>query len=261
MITCYQITCTIPWLSCEQLPYPLEHPRISWIQHRDKSKYPCSLQPINTSFLNTLSLPCHPSSPDSSSGGSIDEELKSSGSEELPQNPQVFDPFFFSGKKWLSTSSCLRLIHSHPFTATLYFFASLFTQHFPLLFFFFFQSSNFRSWVRKLWSLLNNPISNASAQWVTQIPLIWSTHKPIGFLRAENFSLDLCKDTFRSWTNPTKGWKDWFLRVSKTNEVYWGERKIDQCIRLSIADMERNESMLIAASYFWSDTFNACIFC
>jgi len=40
------------------------------------------------------------------------------------------------------------------------------------------------------------------------------------------------------------------LRVSNTNDVYWGERKIDQCIRLSIADMERNESMLIAASYF-----------
>jgi len=50
------------------------------------------------------------------------------------------------------------------------------------------------------------------------------------------------------------------LRVSKTNEVYWGERKIDQCIRLSIADMDRNKSLLIAASYFWSDTFNAFTF-
>ena len=78
--------------------------------------------------------------------------------------------------------------------------------------------------------------------------------------RAENFSLDLWKDTFRSWPNPTKGWKDWFLRVSKTHEGRWSERNIDQCIRLSIADMERNESMLIAASYFWSDTFNAFIF-
>jgi len=65
--------------------------------------------------------------------------------------------------------------------------------------------------------------------------------------RAENLSLDLWKDTFLSWPNPTKGWKDWFLRVSKTNEGYWSERKIDQCIRLSIVDMERNESMLIAA--------------
>ena len=64
--------------------------------------------------------------------------------------------------------------------------------------------------------------------------------------RAENFSLDLWKDAFRSWPSPTKGWKDWFLRVSHSNEVQWGERKVDQCIRLSLADMERNESLLIA---------------
>ena len=50
------------------------------------------------------------------------------------------------------------------------------------------------------------------------------------------------------------------MRVSKTHEVRWGERNIDQFIRLSIANMEKNESMLIAASYFWSDTFNAFIF-
>jgi len=78
--------------------------------------------------------------------------------------------------------------------------------------------------------------------------------------RAENFSLDLWKDTFRSWPSPTKGWKDWFLRVSHSNEVQWGERKLDQCIRLSLADMERNESLLIVASYFWSDTLNAFVF-
>jgi len=35
---------------------------------------------------------------------------------------------------------------------------------------------------------------------------------------------------------------------------------LDKCIRLSIADMERNESLLIAASYFWSDTLNAFVF-
>ena len=31
-------------------------------------------------------------------------------------------------------------------------------------------------------------------------------------------------------------------------------------MRLSIADMHRNESLLIAASYFWSDTLNAFVF-
>jgi len=78
--------------------------------------------------------------------------------------------------------------------------------------------------------------------------------------RAENVSLDLWKDTFRSWPSSTKGWRDWFLRVGNSNEVQWGERKLDQCIRLSIADMERNKSLLIAASYFWSDILNAFVF-
>jgi len=78
--------------------------------------------------------------------------------------------------------------------------------------------------------------------------------------KAENFSLDMWKDTFRSWPSSTKGWKDWFLRVSNSNKVQWGERKLDQCIRLSIADMDRNESLLIVASYFWSDTLNAFLF-
>jgi hypothetical protein len=33
-------------------------------------------------------------------------------------------------------------------------------------------------------------------------------------------------------------------------QVYWAERKLDQCIKLSIADMQNNESMMIAAAYF-----------
>jgi hypothetical protein len=43
-------------------------------------------------------------------------------------------------------------------------------------------------------------------------------------------------------------------------QVYWAEWKIDQCIRLSIADMQKNESMMIAAAYFWSDTTNSFMF-
>ena len=50
------------------------------------------------------------------------------------------------------------------------------------------------------------------------------------------------------------------MRVSHSNEVQLGERKLDQCIRLSPADMDRNESLLIAASYFWSDALNAFVF-
>jgi hypothetical protein len=43
-------------------------------------------------------------------------------------------------------------------------------------------------------------------------------------------------------------------------QVYWAERKLDQCIKLSIADMENNELMMIAATYFWSDTTNTFMF-
>jgi hypothetical protein len=55
--------------------------------------------------------------------------------------------------------------------------------------------------------------------------------------RAQNFSLDLWKDTFQSWPKTTNGWKDWYLRVIGSMEVYWVERNLDQYIRLSIADM------------------------
>ena len=40
MTACHQITCAIPWLPCEQLPYPPEHPRISRMRQRDKSDLP-----------------------------------------------------------------------------------------------------------------------------------------------------------------------------------------------------------------------------
>ena len=40
MITYCQITYTIPWLMCEQLPYSSKQPQFSWIQQRDKSKIP-----------------------------------------------------------------------------------------------------------------------------------------------------------------------------------------------------------------------------
>jgi hypothetical protein len=78
--------------------------------------------------------------------------------------------------------------------------------------------------------------------------------------RAQNFSLNLWKDTFRSWPKTTKGWKDWYMRVNGSMQVYWAERKLDQCIRLSIADMQKNESMMIVAAYFWLDTTNTFMF-
>ena len=51
MTACCQITCTIPWLSCEQLPYPPEHPRISRMRQRDKSDLPLPLLSYNYLLL------------------------------------------------------------------------------------------------------------------------------------------------------------------------------------------------------------------
>lgn len=36
--------------------------------------------------------------------------------------------------------------------------------------------------------------------------------------------------------------------------------RIYQCLHLSLADMPKNESLLSAASYFWSDTLNVFVF-
>jgi hypothetical protein len=65
---------------------------------------------------------------------------------------------------------------------------------------------------------------------------------------------------FRSWTGYVKGWRDWYLRVYAKNKGSWEQYKISQCITLSLYVMSRNESLLIAASYFWSDALNAFLF-
>jgi hypothetical protein len=48
--------------------------------------------------------------------------------------------------------------------------------------------------------------------------------------------------------------------VFEKNIDFWEQYKIGQCIILYLFEMSRNESLLIAASYFWSDAFNAFLF-
>ena len=89
-------------------------------------KYPCSFQPINTSFPSTYSPPCHSPFPNSSSRRRprrIAQEL---------QQRKAFSPessslrlFLLLGKKWLSTSSCLRLVHPYFLFPLLQFFVFL----------------------------------------------------------------------------------------------------------------------------------------
>ena len=57
-----------------------------------------------------------------------------------------------------------------------------------------------------------------------------------------------------------KGWRDWFHRVSEKKAGDWKIYDLNQCLTLSLSGMERNDSLLISASYFWSNTLNAFIF-
>jgi hypothetical protein len=75
-------------------------------------------------------------------------------------------------------------------------------------------------------------------------------------------SLDLADwdSCFRSWTGYVKGWSDWYCRVSVKNRDSWEQYKISQCITLSLSEMSWNESLLIVASYFWTDALNTFLF-
>ena len=68
------------------------------------------------------------------------------------------------------------------------------------------------------------------------------------------------KTLFRNWPKMPKGWRNWFYRVSEKKggdqELY----DLNQCLTLSLSGMERNDSLLISASYFWSNALNAFVF-
>ena len=58
-----------------------------------------------------------------------------------------------------------------------------------------------------------------------------------------------------------KGWRDWFHRVLDKKGGDWEVYDLSQCLTLSLSGMERNDSLLISAFFFWSNTLNAFIFC
>jgi len=57
-----------------------------------------------------------------------------------------------------------------------------------------------------------------------------------------------------------KGWRDWFCRVSEKKARDWKIYYLNQWLTLSLSRMERNDSLLISASYFWSNSLNAFVF-
>lgn len=62
---------------------------------------------------------------------------------------------------------------------------------------------------------------------------------------------------FRTWPTLTHDWKTWYKRISDSKRADLDHYEIGQCITLSLADIARNEPMLVAASYFLSDALNA----
>ena len=68
------------------------------------------------------------------------------------------------------------------------------------------------------------------------------------------------KTPFRNWPKMPKGWRNWFRKVSEKNGGDWEVYDLNQCLTLSLSVMERNDSLLISASYFWSNALNTFVF-
>jgi hypothetical protein len=72
------------------------------------------------------------------------------------------------------------------------------------------------------------------------------------------------QDAFKNWPlPPIAGWRNWYKRMldddsPKTNN--WDSLRIAHCLELSLAETPKNESLLIAASHFWSNGANAFLF-
>jgi hypothetical protein len=62
---------------------------------------------------------------------------------------------------------------------------------------------------------------------------------------------------------PIAGWRNWYKRILADNSAKtsnWDTLRITQCLELSLAEIPKNESLLIAAFHFWSNGVNAFLF-
>nr|AAP53049.1 hypothetical protein LOC_Os10g18630 [Oryza sativa Japonica Group] len=83
--------------------------------------------------------------------------------------------------------------------------------------------------------------------------------------RLTNPDLGHWKNTFKSWPSLEKvplekSWTTWFKRVSASKRVHLDEIGIGQALDLTIANSAKDEPLMAAASYFWSNTINAFLF-
>jgi len=180
MTACCQITYRIPWLPCEQLPYPPEHPRISWIRQRDKLEMPL-LTLSYKYFFSWYSFSTLPSF--ISLAAALSKSSRTSAKSPSTVS-QVFDRFLlreemavnFVVPKVNLFPSFLSLPHLFTFCKSTYL-AFFFLLSVSLLF----QSSNLRNRAIKLFFLPSNLTINASVHWVIWILLIWLMRRQIEF--------------------------------------------------------------------------------
>jgi hypothetical protein len=70
--------------------------------------------------------------------------------------------------------------------------------------------------------------------------------------------------TFKNWPlPPIAGWRNWYKRIfddDSPKTKNWDSLGISHCLELSLAKTPKNESLLIAASHFWSNSANAFLF-
>ena len=165
MTACCQIICTIPWLPCEQLPYPPEHSRISWMRQRDKSDLPLPVLSYKYFFLGySFSTLSSFSQKSTFLGGGITQRLQELQQRPFFTNPQIFDllaceemaiNFVVPEVSFTALSSTLLL---YPCSSTI-----CFTESFFFSFFFSPQKIS-RIWPIRSLFLPINPTSNVLAR-------------------------------------------------------------------------------------------------
>jgi len=165
MFACCQITCAIPWLSCEQLPYSPEHPRISRMRRRDKSDLPLPILSYKYFLLGYSSILSFYSQKPTFTAAAPPEVSKISN--EGLSLPTPKSSIFFPARRWPSTLLFLRSVY-HPvsciFTIPLFICNSSYWTSLFFSFVLLFILKNFRICPIRLSSLPINHTSNVSAR-------------------------------------------------------------------------------------------------
>ena len=78
--------------------------------------------------------------------------------------------------------------------------------------------------------------------------------------RSANPNTSHWKNTFKSWPSLEKSWPVWYKRISASKQAHWDEIGISQALALTIANSAKDEPLMAAATYFWSNTLNAFLF-